>query len=553
MLALGIEFLTGRYVASAYNDRRAGEWPPHPARVFSAMVATHFDDPDADPRERTALEWLEQPPPPELHCTAAAPRDVVDVFVPVNDTSVVADLTGDAADVDDARAALVAAADVKEQAKARKHLEKLEAKLKIKIAKAIAPTEGKMSAELLAFGASILPERRGRQPRTFPSVTPDEPRVTLVWSHAAVSDEHRAVIDALAARVVRVGHSSSLVSMRVLANEDVTSQPFRVPDPDGAYMLRGVEAGQFARLCDDFVGHQGVASGRILPAAVHPYAAPRPAVAEVPQSVFGDDWIVFGRHDGARLPGIRAVDLARAVRKALQSLSPQQPPPELLSGHQPAGAPSDRPHLAIVPLPFVGDRHADGDLRGVALIFPRDTSIADRRAVLQAIHAWEQSARADRSVDPPRVPVFAPGGVELRVARDMAPSLKALRPLRWCGPSRSWVTVTPIALDRHPGDLHSRDSATLAAAVAVATQTIVDSCIRIGLPTPQVAIVPAAPVVGASKARAFPAYPPIAGRTRRALTHAVLEFDRPVRGPILLGAGRYHGLGLLCPSEGGDS
>ena len=32
MLALRIELLTGRYVATAYDDRNTAEWPPHPAR-----------------------------------------------------------------------------------------------------------------------------------------------------------------------------------------------------------------------------------------------------------------------------------------------------------------------------------------------------------------------------------------------------------------------------------------------------------------------------------------------------------------------------------------
>jgi len=32
-------------------------------------------------------------------------------------------------------------------------------------------------------------------------------------------------------------------------------------------------------------------------------------------------------------------------------------------------------------------------------------------------------------------------------------------------------------------------------------------------------------------------------------THAILIFDRPVVGPVLLGAGRYRGYGLCRPLE----
>ena len=53
---------------------------------------------------------------------------------------------------------------------------------------------------------------------------------------------------------------------------------------------------------------------------------------------------------------------------------------------------------------------------------------------------------------------------------------------------------------------------------------------------------------GSVPARAFPAFPPEGGHgPRRVLVHATVEFPRPVRGPLLLGAGRYFGLGLFRP------
>jgi CRISPR-associated protein Csb2 len=196
-------------------------------------------------------------------------------------------------------------------------------------------------------------------------------------------------------------------------------------------------------------------------------------------------------------------------------------------------------------------RHADGALLGVALIFPRTATAAERSAVLRAVGAWENSDRADRDVEPPaHIPILLAGGLELWVQRQLAPTLRTLQAARWCGPARQWATVTPIALDRHPGDLRERDGDKLARALAEAQASIVDACRRIDLPVPRVDIHPAAPIAGGLKAREFPAYPPVPGRTRRALTHAVLEFEQPVIGPILLGAGRYQGLGLLCPCDG---
>src|SRR5690606_20928581 len=52
MIAIDVEFLTGRYIATSYNDRSRAEWPPHPARLFSALVAAWAGDDEPD--EETA-------------------------------------------------------------------------------------------------------------------------------------------------------------------------------------------------------------------------------------------------------------------------------------------------------------------------------------------------------------------------------------------------------------------------------------------------------------------------------------------------------------------
>ena len=85
-------------------------------------------------------------------------------------------------------------------------------------------------------------------------------------------------------------------------------------------------------------------------------------------------------------------------------------------------------------------------------------------------------------------------------------------------------------------------------AIDEATETVRRACERIGLPRPvNVTILPAAPWAGAAKAQHYPPYPEMPGRTQRVLTHVRLELPSRVRGPILLGAGRYLGLGLFRP------
>ena len=61
-IAIEITFGTGRYVAADVTDRTKPEWPPHPARLFAALVEAWAKYGSAPPHrgERVALEWLEK-------------------------------------------------------------------------------------------------------------------------------------------------------------------------------------------------------------------------------------------------------------------------------------------------------------------------------------------------------------------------------------------------------------------------------------------------------------------------------------------------------------
>src|SRR5512146_2289711 len=147
MLAIEVELLTGRYIATRYNDRTRAEWPPHPARLFSALVATHYAKDPPVPAERAALEWLErQVPPPSLHASLddeTAEREPHTVFVPVNDPTVVGDFEKERSELAQAEAeaaSFVASGEVPKRgspaAKALARVEKLRKSLADKIRKA---------------------------------------------------------------------------------------------------------------------------------------------------------------------------------------------------------------------------------------------------------------------------------------------------------------------------------------------------------------------------------------------------------------------------------
>jgi CRISPR-associated protein Csb2 len=546
VVAIEVVFLTGRYIATAYNSRTEGEWPPHPARLFSALVATHFAADHASDQlrsdERAVLEWLERQGAPLIGASAASARDIVTVFVPVNDVGLT-DVDEEAAHLDRANSALSTAehsGEPKAIGSAAKGLRQAQVRFDRALAKAVAVPAAAVDVKA---AAAVLPDSRTRQPRTFPSVTPEVPIVEYTWPAATLDDQSRRALAGLLSRVVRLGHSSSLVRMRLA---DSPGQPTLHPMNTGEITLRVVEAGQLVALEQSFRIHNEI-EPRVMPARQQPYGRPSAMSSEaVASSVFSADWLVFRRTGGPFVPMVSTAALAARFRRALMSFADHIP--EVLSGHRADRSPSDRPHLAVVPLPFVGHEHATGSILGIALVLPKDVGPEERRTVFQAVANWESTVRADDE-DVPVIPLHLGPAGEMRLERiEWGGVAATLRPDTWCRPSLVWSSATPVALDQNPGDLRSRDSAKLRAAIDAAEQSVSAACARIGLPRPtDIEILPAAPWANAAKARAYPRFPEAAERTQRVLTHVRIHFADPVAGPVILGAGRYQGLGLCRP------
>lgn len=552
-VALQLELLGGRYVATAYNDRAESEWPPHPARLFSALVeawATAEPGSEAGERERMALIWLERQPAPRI---AASPlsevgrRTAATVFVPVNDTAIVRDPDG-------ARAKLEAAAeaalgdDAKAAAKAHKDLEKLSKKLAEETRKATA-VPAKFSDADLTAAARLQPEQRARQPRMFPSVTPADPVVTFLWEGEPEAPL-RAALDGLARRVTRLGHSSSLVFARLV---EVAGPARYVPDADGELVLRTVERGQMDRLIAAHHHHQGVES-RVLPCTFERYSEGDDTERQpLARSLFSPDWLVFARRSGPRLPSTSAAGLAHQLRRALFR-GHAAPMSERLSGHRADGGALAGEHLAVVPLPDVGGPHSHGGILGVALVPPRDLSPEERTSMLRAVGALERLYREKhgKEDDLPALELLLgePGALVLERVQWGESRQVGLRPGTWCRPSQAWATATPIALDRNPGDLHHADPSKRAKAFEEAERLVTESLRHIGLPAPlDVQVLRSCALPGTEKPNRFPRYPISKDRPQRVLVHARILFGEFVRGPVLLGAGRYAGLGLLRPVD----
>lgn len=546
-LAIEIELLAGRYAATRFNDRTQAEWPPHLARLFSAAVALWADGEPRSAEEENVLRWLERQPAPEIACSDEAHiavREGTTHFVPVNDASAApsADATYAAlrAGVDAAAELAGRAPEAPPSSRDRQRVDKQIEKAR----QGSARHSRKANERTLAPGAiEVFPDERGRQARTFPSIRPDDPRVVYRWPDATPDAAQRATLDGLLARIGRLGHSTSLVSCRV---SDEIPSPSLVPDEHGSAVVRVPGDGQLDLLEEEFARHRGN-EPRALPAVMQPYA---PVVAlpdSVPGSVFSSRFAVL-EVDASTPVSLRAsLHLTRALRAALLEHAGDDAP-ELLSGLRvDAGTrearPSDRAHGAIVPLPFVGHRHADGAVLGVAFVTP-DGRDDERDAALKIIWAWLGETGGRLRIRGRDVIVQRPDGLA---------SLATIRPRRWCAPSDTWATVTPIALDRWPGDLRDRDAERRAVSFARAEELVARAGTHVGLPRPESVVVrPDAFVSGVPPAHRFPAFQTPNGGPHRPLVHACVTFGAAVAGPVLLGAGRYVGQGLCLPLDPTD-
>ncbi len=489
MTGIGVRYLNGWAMATHPADRERPEWPPHPDRVFMALAAAHFET-GADPAEAAVLERLEAEPP-VLGAGPHGERETVTTFVPVNDTA--------------------------------------------------SPLAGSGKTLRPATPLGSLPLGRVRQARQFPVAIPEEPSVTLRWPGLELAPAEREVLAELCAKVTCVGHSASLVQAWLEEEPPAGERPsggraelLPVAGAPARYRLRISGSGRLERLRADFA-----AGVRPRPSAWCGYE-PRPASVpktEAPMTCFDPALLVLRKTAGPDLGLESTPQVTKRLRDTVLSACPE-PIPEWVSGHQRDRTPSELDHLAFLPLPHVGREHADGHLLGLALAVPRQVASEDRRRCLGPLLFDDQGH---------------PRQIELRMGRLGVWSLqleeRELRPVSlrsetWTAappaePARRWATVTPIALDRHPkgADRWRQVEA-----------SIRRGCRRIGLPEPsEVVITPVSLFAGAPTGQGYPLLHRGGDGGRIQHTHAVLIFDEPVSGPLLLGAGRYRGYGLCRP------
>ncbi|CAN5274311.1 hypothetical protein BH11PLA2_BH11PLA2_43360 [soil metagenome] len=477
MFALRVELLLTRAVLTRVDNREAAEWPPHPDRVFMALVAA-WGESGEYPGARTALEWLEGLGPPNL----SVPLDFSErtsfiTYVPVNDDN---------------------------------------------------SPMGKKGP----FGPlGSVPLGRNRQPRSYPAVVPSSPVFHLIWD-ADMPANLRVSLEDLCRFVTYLGHSSSPVRMAI---SDDAPQPTLIPNESKpTHRLRAFGTGRL-----EYLKNRYDAGLRPNPSLWAGYAPPKAdRDAGVVDGPFDPGLLVFRIADGRRFSLESCGLLAAAIRATLMSRFGDGAP-EWLSGHAADGV-SKIARPAYLPLGFVGAEHADGHLLGVALAVPVNFEQTEQLYKLLGQHDNndfdEGTPWMHLHVKNPHFGDEPIGECVLEFEdRHDGRRPVALKNSTWTRPACCWATVTPLVLPQFPRrHLSSED-------------VIAAACVDAGYPMPSDVRVSDAPLVqGVPHARSFH-IKPRDKRPPRPLTHAEIVFPHPVRGPVLIGAGRFAGFGLCRP------
>ena len=543
MFALGVELLMGRAVISRWDNREEPEWPPHPDRVFMALVAA-WGESGEHPEHLSALEWLETLDPPALAVPdAVSERPKLTSFVPVNDD-------GSEKPIE---------FDTKTGAVTKRHA---------------------------VMGS--YPIGRNRQPRSFPTAVPTSARHFLIWDKVELPTNVRGALEALCGLVTYLGHSATPVRVWVADAVPEDSALVRLEPASGraTHQLRVFTAGRVATLIacfnrqaiddhDELAGRMSSLSNEIRqlagkakteakkqlaaiqdeygkrfpngpphrlrpqPARWQGYAPPTPAVDDNAKDGPFDPGVFVLRQVGGRRFGLESCGIvAEAIRHELMRRWGSNPP-EWISGHAEDGSVSKQPRPAYMPLGFVEHEHADGHLLGVAVTVPNDFAHTEELIRLLAKHDHadqEGLPYLALTVTNPQLGGRQVG--ELALELDERPERsrqQTLQPRTWNGPATCWATVTPVMLPQFP-----RRSLTTDEVVAAAV-------VQAGYPEPAAVRVSFAPLVrGVPHSRSF-LVKHREGRPPRPLIHAEIEFPAPVRGPVLIGAGRYAGYGFCRP------
>jgi len=472
----------------------AGIWPPSPARVFQALVAGAGPQQVLPEGVMQALLWLEGLSPPIIHAPVARIGQKVQQYVPHNDL------------------------DTKEG--------------------------DPRSVELIRVGKVV-------QPYLFDGRVP----ISYLWTFPADSeaDEYANRICAVARGLYQLGRGldAAWATAKVLpldegmetfrAADGQTLRPTSLPVPgalpEGSTMLDCAVPGSLDSLTARYAASAqrfGLDKAQRKPMVTFsqppralfvavPYGSSRIRVLYEMRSPTSTGEFVHWRLGAVAdiVQRIRDAALARLIRVLPDRKSDIE---KTLLGRPVDGrAISPEQRIRIIPLPSIGHEHVDLGIRRIIVDIPASCPLAAEDI------CWAFSGLPLVSVETGEVFATIIAAENTDMIKHYGIEDK---------PSRRWRTVTPIALGERYG-LDGPVPLKLATAVA-------DALRHEGVgarPVDVRAVRTPFERHGIESAR-FESPPRF---TERNLWHLDVTLDRAIRGPLMLGDGRYFGLGLLAP------
>ena len=383
---------------------------------------------------------------------------------------------------------------------------------------------------------------RRNKARVTPGVTVRLPIIRYTWQvNPAGLARQRTGLQLLLACIPYLGRASNFVIMRLLELPPESLPHAEVldrwtPSTQGTRRMRTFAPGRLQELRRLYDDDRPVDYG---PANFYLRAGEEPPPEPVP-GPWSPLWTAFTLRS-LRVTAEDTEAAAKSIRRAIitrmaGTADPAKVDP-FFSGHEADGSPTRVERMAVVPLSNILHSYADGRIMGFAILMPDGVS-QDRWMEMSSLFFGGDGRLALNQVQI---------GSETAVIGQVERRVEALSPDRYVGTSAIWTTVTPILLSRRPDKARTPHSVI----VARVLEQVAADCVASGLPQP-VRVV-AGPVSSLQSVGQAASFRQCRGGPRRWATHATLYFDRPISGPLLVGAGRYNGLGLLMPlSDGGN-
>lgn len=320
MLSVTVRLLHGTIRAGSPDDTglsgadTAGEWPPSPARLFSALVAGDGTGARCTETSGAELTWLESLPPPLIF---ASPTEAVRI-APLLSRFVVVDKTAEHAVQD-------------------------------------------------------YPARSNRKVHPGVRIAPRDDRIVYLWPRAQPTAAQLSAIGYRAARVGYLGCSDSPVQLSV---SDVAQRPFGEPwQPDvrGDVVLPVPYPGFLAALDQAYdAWSTGEAMRRSWITTRRAFYRAPSSAAPVTRSSRVVIWLRFGRSTSGRNLLTVTETLRAALLDHLDRLAGGAGVPPVIHGHRPNGELGEQ--ADFLALPEVGHRHATGRILGAAVSLPASTT-----------------------------------------------------------------------------------------------------------------------------------------------------------------------------------